>query len=215
MRDSGTGRDEATRLKAFERFFSTKAAGEGSGLGLVLVHRILRDHQGAVELESMQGVGTTVHCLLPVLERAEAAIPTRRPPIVPGQGERVLFVDDEPSLVSLGRRQIESLGYTVRASADPGSALSAFRTASTTFDILVTDYRIPGMNGLQRALQELRPGHPVLLLSGFVGDFTPDELHMGGVVRVLQKPWATKALPARCAGASLVDDPPAAIALHA
>ncbi len=202
VRDSGTGMDEATRLKAFEPFFSTKAAGEGSGLGLALVHGILRDHRGAVELESRPGVGTTVLCLLPVLERAETAIPSRLPPIVAGQGERVLFVDDEPSLVSLGRRQIEALGYSVQAYADPGSALSAFRTASATFDILVTDYLMPGMNGLQlaRALQELRPGLPVLLLSGFIGDFTPDELRLGGVVRVLQKPVGHESLASALRG---------------
>ena len=189
VRDSGIGMDEATRLKAFEPFFSTKAPGEGSGLGLALVHGILRDHRGSVDLVSRPGVGTTVHCLLPLLDRP-ADRPSQAGAVVLGHGERVLYLDDEPSLVSIGRRQIESLGYAVQAFSDPMSALRAFRTASDTFQVVVTDYLMPGLNGLQfaRELQRIHPGTPVLLLSGFIGDFTADEIRDGGVVQVLQKP---------------------------
>ncbi len=196
VRDSGVGMDEATRLKAFEPFFSTKAPGVGSGLGLALVHGIMRDHRGSVELESQPGVGTTVHCLIPLLDRAAAARPDGREPVRRGKGERVLYLDDEPSLVSIGRRQIESLGYTVHAFNDPASALAAFRAASDKFDVVVTDYLMPGMSGLEfaRALQELRPGIPIVMLSGFVGDFTHEELERGGVVEVLQKPVSYESL---------------------
>ncbi len=198
VRDSGKGMDEATRLKAFEPFFSTKAPGEGSGLGLALVHGILRDHRGSVELESQPGIGTTVHCLIPVLDFPGSVHSQANAPVTRGTGERVLYVDDEPSLVSIGRRQIESLGYVVQAFNDPISALAAFRAASDTFHVVVSDYLMPGLNGLQFAaeLQRIRPGIPVLLMSGFIGDFTGEELQRGGVVQVLQKPVGYESLAA-------------------
>jgi PAS domain S-box-containing protein len=192
VRDSGMGMDEVTRLKAFEPFFSTKPPGEGSGLGLALVHGIVRDHQGSVELESLPGIGTTVHCLLPVQADAAAAVVAPVGTAAPGRGERVLYVDDEPSLISIGRRQLEALGYAVQTFGDPAGALAAIRAEPGRFQVVVTDYLMPRMNGLQfaRALQETQPGLPVILLSGFIGDFTPEELRQGGVVRVLQKPVA-------------------------
>ncbi len=188
--------DEATRLKAFEPFFSTKAPGEGSGLGLALVHGIVRDHSGSVELVSRPGVGTTVHCLLPVQDRA-ADRPTVLGTVVLGHGERIIYVDDEPSLVSIGRRQIESLGYAVQAFSDPdvgARAPSARRATASTSSSPTTSCR--GLNGLQfaREVQRIRPGIPVLLLSGFIGDFTADELREGGVVQVLQKPVGYESL---------------------
>jgi CheY-like chemotaxis protein len=161
-----------------------------------------------VELESLPGIGTTVHCLLPVQADAAAAVVAPVGTAAPGRGERVLYVDDEPSLVSIGRRQLEALGYEVQTFGDPAGALAAIRAEPGRFQVVVTDYLMPRMNGLQfaRALQETQPGLPVILLSGFVGDFTPEELRQGGVVRVLQKPVAydglATALRASLAGGS-------------
>jgi CheY-like chemotaxis protein len=116
--------------------------------------------------------------------------------VVLGHGECLLYLDDEPSLVSIGRRPIESLGHSVQAFNDPMSALSAFRAASESFHVIVTDYLMPGLNGLQfaRELQRIRPGTPVLLLSGFIGDFTVEEIRAGGIVQVLRKPVGYESL---------------------
>jgi PAS domain S-box-containing protein len=203
VRDTGRGMDEGTRLKAFEPFFTTKPPGEGSGLGLPLVHGIMRDHQGSVELESEVGKGTEVRCLLPAVE-GEGANPMDETPMVPGTGlARIIYLDDERTLASVGRRQLESLGYRVTSFSDAHAALDALRCAPHEVDLVVTDYLMPGMTGMQfaRAVQEVRPGIPVLVLSGFIGHFTAEELRLGGVRRVLQKPVGGVALAEAIRGA--------------
>jgi len=198
VRDTGTGMDDATRSKAFEPFFTTKPPGEGSGLGLALVHGIMREHQGAVDLESTLGQGTTVRILIPALS-GELEL-TTQPHATPlrGRGERLLFIDDEASLMAIGRRQLEGLGYVVEAFSDPVTALRAFELDPGRFALVVTDYLMPGMNGMDfaRALRAHRRDLPVVLLSGFIGDFTAAELESGGIRRILQKPVGLDGLSA-------------------
>jgi len=190
VRDNGRGMDEATRLKAFEPFFTTKPPGEGSGLGLPLVHGIIRDHQGSVELDSEPGKGTEVRCLLPAVEGEGAYAVGAEHVLATMTRERILYLDDERTLASIGRRQLESLGYRVTSFSDADAAVEAVRRDPDDVDLIVTDYLMPGMTGMQfaRAIQEVRPGIPVIVLSGFIGHFTADELRQGGVRRVLQKP---------------------------
>ncbi len=190
VRDNGHGMDEATRLKAFEPFFTTKAAGAGSGLGLALVHGIVRDHQGVVELTSSPGEGTTVSCLIPVAEELlpKAAVAESGAPR--GNGERLLYLDDEVSLVRIGRRHLEGLGYVVTGLSDAHEAVAAVQADPSGFALVITDFLMPSMTGLEfaRTVQKLHPELPVVVLSGYIGDFTPGELIEGGVRRVLQKP---------------------------
>ncbi|HNV73504.1 MAG TPA: PAS domain S-box protein [Gemmatimonadaceae bacterium] len=196
VRDDGHGMDEATRLKAFEPFFTTKVAGEGSGLGLALVHGIVRDHDGVVELESVPGRGTVVRCLFPLLEGTMPATDAAPGALARGSGERIVYLDDEPTLVRIGQRQLEALGYHVTGFSDARAALAALQADPTTCDVVVTDFLMPTMTGLEfaRAVQQLRPSLPVLVLSGYIGDFTVSDLEAGGVRRVLQKPVSAEEL---------------------
>lgn len=199
VRDTGCGMDEATRLKAFEPFFTTKPAGSGSGLGLALVHGIVRDHEGVVELESSPGTGTTVHCLLPALDDEPETASTASDAIPRGNGEWLLYLDDESMLVKIGERQLERMGYRVAGFSDPHDALAALGARAATpepFAAIVTDFLMPVMNGLEFAAEVRRLGvsAPVLVLSGYIGDFTPRELADGGISQVLQKPVGAEVL---------------------
>lgn len=190
VRDTGTGMDEGTRLKAFEPFFSGKPVGQGTGLGLALVHGIVRDHAGDVSIVSQMGEGTTVECLFPALESA-ADVRSELPPTAPrGNGEHVLYLDDESWLTTIARRHLEAMNYRVTIESNPFVALDAFRLDPDSFDLVMTDYLMPRMNGLQfaRAIQSVRQGTPIILLSGYIGEFTSAELATAGIVQMLQKP---------------------------
>jgi CheY-like chemotaxis protein len=203
IRDAGTGMDEATRARAFEPFFTTKDAGRGSGLGLAMVHGIVRDHGGAVWLDSAPGAGTTVSLLLPVAdaepeaEVALAAAETR------GAGEHVLIVDDEPSLVEIGRRRLVALGYRATVAWSAEEALSLFRTSPDLFDLVITDYSMPRTNGVElaRELTAQRPDLPILLVTGYADDSVEGDLDSAGVAGVLKKPLTARELGAAVAEA--------------
>ena len=197
VRDTGLGMNEATRARAFEPFFTTKPTGEGTGLGLALVHGIVRDHGGAVWLESAVGAGTTVSCALPALEAESAREPALAPGGIPrGRGEHVLLVDDEPALAELGQRRLQGLGYRATAATDPAVALELLRSAPAAYDLLITDFSMPGRNGLDlaRAALAIRPGLPVLLLSGYMEEFPGSDLAGAGVRSVLKKPLSVAEL---------------------
>jgi CheY-like chemotaxis protein len=176
--------------RAFEPFFTTKPVGSGSGLGLAMVHGIMRDHEGAVDLQSEVGRGTMVTCFFPAIAAEEAgAAPT--PPATPrGKGERVLYVDDEPSLADVGSRRLANLGYKTTTSTHPAEALERLRRTPDAFDLLITDYTMPHMTGvaLAQAVSALRPDLPILLLTGFVEDISDEQLRAAGIRRVVQKP---------------------------
>jgi len=190
VRDEGCGMDPETLSRAFEPFFTTKPAGEGSGLGLATVHGIVRDHGGMIWLDSEPGQGTRVTCILPALEDPALDEAPRPEVIVRGRGERVLLIDDEPQLVEIGSRRLERLGYQVLAVASPEAALAALRNAPRSFDLVVTDYSMPGMSGLELAIaaSRIRPGLPVVMASGYVDEFSPEQLAAAGIRVVLAKP---------------------------
>jgi nitrogen-specific signal transduction histidine kinase/CheY-like chemotaxis protein len=159
--DTGHGMDEATLARAFDPFFTTKPAGEGSGLGLSIVHGIMRSHDGAATIESEVGVGTTVSLYFPV---AVGSLTGPRP----GRGEHVMFVDDEDAIVFLGTRILTGLGYRVTGHTNPGAALEAFRAAPDSFDVVISDVLMPGMSGvtLLAEIRQIRRDIPVILTSG-------------------------------------------------
>jgi len=191
VRDDGMGIPFEVQDRVFEPFFTTREPGGGSGLGLTMVSRLMVEHGGDVRLESESGRGTTVECLFPAVEgyperEEEEAVVTASH----GGGQRVLYVDDEPDLAKVGRRRLESMGYEVVAETDPRKALEIFRRAPEDFDVVVTDYAMPGMTGLSLAdgLRELRPGLPIVVLTGYLDVLSPERFVPAGVSVVINKP---------------------------
>ena len=190
VRDEGTGMSAETLSRAFEPFFTTKPPGQGSGLGLAMVHGIVRDHGGATWIDSQETQGTVVSCIFPVLDAEDVEAVAAEVAVPSGHGERILLVDDEPALAELGRRRLVGLGYEVTALDDSSAALEAVRAAPGSFDLVVTDFLMPRLSGidLAREIAAVRPGLGVVMLTGHMEEFQPEELAAAGVLAVVKKP---------------------------
>jgi len=190
VHDTGCGLDPATIRRIFEPFFTTKPPGEGTGLGLSVVHGIMDSHDGAVTVSSRAGEGT-LFCIYFPEHAGGMAISESEEGVVPrGNGERILFVDDEEPLVDLGRRTLTALGYVVEAVTEPLVALAMVSADPERFAIVITDQTMPGMNGLVLAglLRQIRPDLPILMMTGHNLAVTPDRAAAAGILRVLLKP---------------------------
>lgn len=194
--DTGCGMDRATQGRIFEPFFTTKAPGEGTGLGLAVVHGVIKNHGGAIAVYSEMGVGTTFSIYLPVYDRRRAAIIHEPDSLPRGNGEHILFVDDEEALVSLGISMLEDLGYRVTTWTDSSEALAAFRSRPQDFDLVITDQAMPRLNGgdLARALLEIRPTLPIILLTGYSTTMSFEKAKAIGIGELLFKPYTMQAL---------------------
>ncbi len=196
VRDTGSGMDPAVRERAFDPFFTTKPKGTGTGLGLSMVHSIVRAHEGAIDLDTAPGRGTTVICYFPALEAGaeEEREATRDAP--EGHGERILLVEDEPSLAQMNARRLEILGYRTVVETDPVRALEAFRARPGDFDLLLTDHLMPRLPGLDlaRAVHDARPALPIVLLTGYIDELPQEMLRAAGVLRLVRKPVDLRAL---------------------
>lgn len=162
--------------RIFEPFFTTRPPGVGTGLGLSVVHGIVAALHGAIGVESTPGVGTCFTLYLPVARAAVksvSAVPMALPAPKGAIEPHVLYVDDEPALTALIRELLEMDGLQVTTCADARAALSLVREGATAFDVLVTDYNMPGLSGidLATAVAESHPGLPVIMSSGY---FTPE-----------------------------------------
>jgi len=196
VKDSGQGMDEATQKRIFEPFFTTKKQGEGTGLGLAVVHGIVRDHDGAIAVESRVGAGTSVEVFLPEHIGEPSAIQSSPSALPRGHGERILVVDDEEALCVSLTHLLSRLGYQVTAKTRPEAALELFSQAPEEFALVLTDLTMPGMTGLELAQQLLaiRPSARVALMSGFSGTWTPASVRTLGLVDMLLKPLSAAAL---------------------
>ncbi len=198
--DTGCGIDPAALPRIFEPFFTTRQPGEGSGLGLSSVLGTVQQAGGHVEVERTGPDGTTFLVLLP---RAPALAgsqgPTDREQVRLDGNERILLVEDEPAVLELVRRTLESYGYTVLHASTPERALRAMQDADTPVDLLVTDVVMPGMNGRQLAAQ-LRARDPrlrVLLMSGYSSDAAAGRGLLPADVSLIPKPFSPTALVAQ------------------
>ncbi len=195
--DSGHGMDAATLERIFEPFFTTKPQGEGSGLGLSVVHGIVKSHEGAINVYSEVGRGTSFNIYLPEAKGSEPAQTERFSRSFPrGSGEHILFVDDEPGLIDIGKRMLERLGYKVTTANSGGAALELIRTKSKTFDCIITDFTMPDMSGiaLARETRVLIPAMPIILMSGYCGVLTAEALRAQGIQELILKPFTPQAL---------------------
>jgi len=196
VRDSGQGMDRQTLERAFEPFFTTKDPGVGTGLGLAVVHGIVKSHEGVVLVESTPDHGTTFKLYFPAIagQTLGDSAPTRDVPR--GAGERVLFVDDEPSLTEVTRRMLERLGYNVVAHASSTDALAAFRADPSAFDLVISDLTMPVMTGAQLALEmrRVRANVPVILSTGYLDRLDPDTARALHARELLIKPYTSEDL---------------------
>jgi CheY-like chemotaxis protein len=181
--------DASTMERVFDPFFTTQPPGQGTGLGLSVVHGIIKDHDGAVTVYSELGKGTVFNLYFPAIRKA-AAVAAARAPMARGRGQRLLYVDDEEALVFLCSRSLEKLGYRVTGEINPERALEIFRHSPAEFDALITDLSMPVMSGadLSRRVMEIRPDIPVVMLSGYIRPQDELEAQRLGVRALILKP---------------------------
>jgi signal transduction histidine kinase/CheY-like chemotaxis protein len=203
VRDIGVGMDPPTLERIFEPFFTTKPPGQGTGLGLSVVHGIVRSHRGTIRVRSRPGHGTTFEVYFPVHDGAARARGVEESAVPRGHGERVLFVDDEAPLVAVGRGVLERLGYHVTATTSPVEAVAVFRSHPDAFDLVVTDLTMPALSGadLAQELQRIRPGIPILVSTGYDGRLTPEAARSIGICGLLTKPNTIETLARAVHGA--------------
>ncbi|MFA5180917.1 MAG: PAS domain S-box protein [Syntrophales bacterium] len=196
VKDSGQGMAPEVMERIFDPFFSTKKSGEGTGLGLSVVHGIVRSCGGGIQVESNCGAGTEFRIYFPVSMQKRAEIEEISEPLLPGGAERVLFVDDDPVLVELGQDMLTELGYLVTALTDSREALNAFRETPDGFDLVITDQTMPGLTGyeLTKKIRKIRPGIPVILCTGFSESVTPERTRALGISEVILKPLVMQAM---------------------
>ena len=192
VQDSGNGMTAATVQRIFEPFFTTREVGQGTGLGLSVVHGIMQSHQGGIDVLSTPGLGSTFHLYFPACDQPVAApLPEAPPgPDIQGQGRHVMYVDDDQALVFLVERLLRRRGFGVTTFTEPLEAQRALAANPHGFDLLVTDYNMPGYSGIDllRAAKALRADLPVALASGYVTPEIEKEAFDAGANALVYKP---------------------------
>ncbi|MEQ1774655.1 MAG: PAS domain S-box protein [Burkholderiales bacterium] len=172
--DNGPGMDAATIARIYEPFFTTKPRGEGTGLGLSVVHGIVQTHRGAISVHSTPGKGAAFAVYLPAVDSALAPerIEERETAAVKGHSLHILYVDDDDALLLLVSRMLSRSGYRVSGYISQEKALAALSADPEGFDLVLTDYNMPGMSGLDvaRAVRNIRANLPVVIASGYITD---------------------------------------------
>jgi PAS domain S-box-containing protein len=196
--DNGCGMSTETIARVFDPFFTTKRPGEGTGLGLSVVHGIVKSHDGAITIYSQLGKGSTFHVYLPAAKGAARVSSEPQVPIQRGQGERVLYIDDDSAIVFLTARILERLGYRVTGCDNPIDGLKSFREAPDSFDVVVTDLSMPGMSGfdIARELRLIRSDVPILMTSGYVRPEDRETARSRGILDLISKPNSVEELGA-------------------
>ena len=187
--DTGTGMAPDIKERIFEPFFTTKPVGIGTGLGLSVVHGIIKNHGGLILAYSEEGVGTTFKIFLPVVDALKTDT-TIIPSFVPTGTEKIFVVDDEPAIMNLLKRMLLSLGYTVETAADPLVALTTLKRNYREFDLLIADMNMPRMNGVRLAERIMAEGAslPVIITSGLSEIITDILTGNTRIMKILQKP---------------------------
>lgn len=187
--DNGPGMDQETAERAFDPFFSAKKNFSKSGLGLTEVHGIITGHQGWVEINSDERTGTEVVILLPLSDEEPEALPSVKEKAA-ADVARILFVDDETTLVEVFTRTLSRMGHIVSAFSDSRLAVEAFKSEPESFDLIITDQSMPHISGLElaRVVRETRQDLPVIICTGYSEQLTPENKFRVGVEQVLMKP---------------------------
>ena len=187
--DTGPGIAPAVIERIFDPYFTTKAVGKGTGMGLAVVHGIVKSHKGAIAVKSQINQGTTFTVYFPVISES----PSREKDAtveIPLGNERILFVDDEETIVHMTHLMLERLGYDIETRLDPLDALDLFRSQPHAFDLVITDMTMPQMNGVQLSeeLNNVRPDIPVIICSGHSILIDEDKAKQYGIAAYVTKP---------------------------
>ncbi|MDH5699430.1 MAG: ATP-binding protein, partial [Nitrospirota bacterium] len=195
MTDSGQGIPSDLQTRIFDPFFTTKDVGEGSGMGLAVTHGIVADHGGAIEVQSEPGRGTTFVLYFPrTLEFHQE--PVADTPLSPHGRGTVLFIDDEPSIVALGKAMLSELGYDVWSYTDSREALEVFRQHAHAIDVVISDQTMPTSTGeiLAKHMLAIRPSIPIILCTGFSHTINEEKALAMGIQVFLRKPYGIQDL---------------------
>jgi signal transduction histidine kinase/ActR/RegA family two-component response regulator len=188
--DTGGGIPPAVLERMFDAFFTTKGVGDGTGLGLSLVHGIVADFGGAIDVATQAGAGTTFTVWLPAAGETPRLLAEPMGELPQGNGETVMIVDDERSLVALAEETLAALGYEPMGFDSSVAALQAFRAEPQRFDLVLTDETMPDLSGVElaREMRRVRPELPIVLMSGYSGAQLTERARATGVAEVLRKP---------------------------
>lgn len=195
VKDTGSGMPPEVLERIFDPFFTTKPIGEGSGMGMAVVHGIITGHGGAIVADSVVHKGTKIEVYLPVVPAPSLERMLDQGPIPVGK-ETILFVDDEETIVHLGKELLTQLGYTVEIYTSSVEALRAFRQDPSRFNLVMTDQTMPGLTGeaLSRELLRIRPDLPIILCTGFSHVMSAEKAKGLGIQAYLMKPLAIRDL---------------------
>lgn len=187
--DSGHGMDHETIQHIFEPYFTTKKPGKGTGLGLSVVHGIVTRHGGRIFVGSDPGKGSIFTVYLPSAEdkpQSSMAIVES----LPGGSERILFVDDEEMVTQMAAKMLTRLGYDVTSQTSPVDALNSFRSHPQAFDLIISDFTMPGMTGvdLAREIKKDRWDVPIIICTGFNERLADENIRDLGITEIVLKP---------------------------
>ena len=187
--DTGEGMPAEVKNKIFEPYFTTKAHGEGTGMGLAVVHGIVKHYEGDITVKSTVGKGTTFDVFLPLID-AEAIDTDVSDPEPRFGSERILYIDDEIDLIRPVKAMLEKLGYTVTAHNNSIQALEIFKNNPDDFDLVITDQTMPNMTGKELAIQlrSIRPDIPVILCTGYSDQINEESAVAIGISAFVLKP---------------------------
>ncbi len=192
--DSGCGMSREVLERVFEPFFTTRSPGEGSGLGLSVVHGIVQSYGGAVDVYSEPGKGSVFNVFLPRLQEEACAAETAAGAPAESGTERILLVEDDATQLKSMARMLERLGYRVTARSGGRAALTAFRKNPDSFDLVITDQTMPRMSGIEmaKAMVKIRPDIPVILNTGFSEKVNGETVGRDGIRAFLMKPFTVQ-----------------------
>lgn len=190
IRDTGSGIEPQNLKHIFDPFFTTKPKGEGTGLGLSVVHNIVTSFHGTISVDTEVGKGSTFHIVLPLLDDKINSLVSETTSPMPTGTERVLIVDDEPEIVEMVAHMLASLGYHPELAIRSNDALAKFKSAPDRYNLVILDQIMPGMSGSQLALELLsvRKDLPIILCTGFSESIPSDQLKEIGIKKILMKP---------------------------
>jgi CheY-like chemotaxis protein len=193
--DTGHGMDAATLNRIFDPYFTTKEQDKGTGMGLAVVHGIVKGHGGGIHVQSAPGEGTCFDILFPIMGQ-QVISETEELKTLPTGSEHILLVDDEDILIDLGTNMLKKLGYQVEALTQPVNALEIFRAEPNKFDLVISDMTMPNMTGdiLATELMKIRPDIPVIICTGYserIDDPRAQELGLKGLI---MKPFTIRSL---------------------